>query len=86
MNEYEIDPMAWFGEREVKFTPPHFIVSKTPLTPEARSWIYRNLKGRFSFTTHSDQVHDTIFSLIPSDPCPAFELPEEALAYELKWA
>lgn len=85
MNEYNIDPITWFGMREVKFTPPHFVQTKTPLTPESRSWIYNSLRGRFSIS-YPDEIDNDMFSLISLSGCPAFELPEEALAYELKWA
>jgi hypothetical protein len=85
MNEYVIDPQTWFGEREVKFTPPHFVTTKTPMTPESRNWIYSNLRGRFSIT-YPTEVENDLFSLISLAGCPAFEDPKEALAYELKWA
>lgn len=85
MNEYQIDPNTWFGEREVKFTPSHFIFTRTPLTPESRSWIYSTLKGRFSIA-YPDEVDNDLFTIVTLAGCPAFELPEEAIAYELKWA
>jgi hypothetical protein len=85
MNEYEIDPQTWFGQREVKFTPPHFVATKTPLTPESRAWIYSNLRGRFS-VVYPDEVDHDLFSIVALAGCPAFENPQEALVYELKWA
>lgn len=87
MNEYEIDPYSWFGERELRFAPPHFIATKTPLTPESKQWILTHLKGRFSIVFHDDEINDNdLFSLINLAGSPAFEIPQEAVIYELKWA
>jgi hypothetical protein len=87
MNEYEIDPAAWFGERELKFTPPHFIATKTPLTPESKQWILTYLKGRFSLVYQDEGIDDiNLFSLVNLAGSPAFEIPQEAIIYELKWA
>jgi hypothetical protein len=85
MNEYTIDPQTWFGERELKFTPPHFVRTKTSLTTESKAWIFSALKGRFSIA-YPDEISNDLCSVIALAGCPAFEMPEEALAYELKWA
>lgn len=86
MDEYVTDPFSWFGEREVSFTPPHFVPTKTPITPESRAWIFSTLKGRFSIVYGDDTNADDIVAIIWMAGCPAFEFPQEALAYELKWA
>ena len=84
MTEYQIDPIAWFTERELKYTPKHFVVSKTPLTNESKIWILNKLKGRFSVTYVDDSVDD--FLVFYSMGNPAFEDPKEAIFYELTWS
>jgi hypothetical protein len=85
MNEYDIDPISWFSRRELQFTPPHFVVTQTTITTESKAWILSTLKGRFSIV-FLDEVSDDYFSIVSISGCPAFENPQEALAYELKWA
>jgi hypothetical protein len=84
MTEYQIDPVTWFSERELKHTPKHFIVSKTPLTPQGKMWILTKLKGRFSVTFSENDFED--FFLINMMGNPAFEDPKEAVFYELTWS
>jgi hypothetical protein len=85
MNEYEIDPYSWFGNRELSFTPPHFTITKTPITPVAKAWIFSTLKGRFSIVFLNNTQND-LFDMLDLAGCPAFEFAHEAVAYELKWA
>jgi hypothetical protein len=84
MTEYQIDPVSWFSERELKNTPKHFIVSKTHLTTESKIWILTKLKGRFSIVIQENDLDDfLVFSLSGN---PAFEDPKEAILYELRWS
>lgn len=84
MTEFQIDPTSWFSERELKYTPKHFIVSNTPLTNESKIWILNKLKGRFSVTFTEDAMDD--FLIFHSMGNPAFEDPKEAIFYELTWS
>jgi hypothetical protein len=84
MTEYQIDPIGWFSEREIKHTPKHFVVSRTPLTNEGKIWILNKLKGRFSITHVDDDKDD--FLVFYSMGTPAFEDPKEAIFYELTWS
>jgi hypothetical protein len=84
MIEFQIDPTSWFSERELKYTPKHFIVSNTPLTPERKIWILNKLKGRFSITFTENSIDD--FLVFHATGNPAFEDPKEAIFYELTWS
>lgn len=83
MIEYQLDPITWFSERELTYTPKHFIVTTHPCTEESKQWVLDKLSGRFSITYPS--VSNTIFELI-TPSCIAFEDPQEAVFYELKWS
>ena len=83
MIEYQLDPITWFSERELTYTPKHFIVTSHPCTLESKQWVLDKLSGRFSITYPS--VSNTIFELI-TPSCIAFEDPQEAVFYELKWS
>jgi hypothetical protein len=84
MTEYQIDPASWFTERELKYTPKHFVVSTTPLTVDSKIWILNKLKGRFSVAFAEDSTDDVlVFQLMGK---PAFEDPKEATFYELTWS
>jgi hypothetical protein len=86
VSEYYIDPITWFSEREIKYTPKHFVVSTTSLTPESKNWILKNLNGRFS-VVHWGEQNQTVGIFIDSlYGRPAFEDPKEALLYELTWS
>jgi hypothetical protein len=84
MTEFQIDPTSWFTERELKYTPKHFVVSNTPLTVDSKIWILNKLKGRFSITLTEDTIDD--FLVFHSMGNPAFEDPKEAIFYELTWS
>jgi len=75
----EIDPVAWFSDREVYFKPPHFVMTNTHLTEESKFWILKNLKGRFSLIENDYVTRTKKF-------VPAFEDPQEAILYELAWS
>lgn len=80
-SNYSVDVFTWYAEREVSHAPCHFVVTNTPVTNESKKWVLDNLKGRFSILTsyHFLQFEDNL-GLI------AFEDPEEATFYELKWS
>jgi hypothetical protein len=83
MIEYQLDPITWFSERELTYTPKHFVVTSHPCTEESKQWVLDKLSGRFSITYPS--VSNTIYELI-TPSCIAFEDPQEAVFYELKWS
>jgi hypothetical protein len=83
MTEYKIDPYIWFGKRQVDFCPKHFISASTPLTIDSKQWVLDKLSGRFS-VTYPIVSSSLIELMTPS--CIAFEDPQEAVFYELKWS
>lgn len=74
----DINLNTWFMERELEFTPKHFVASKTPVTDQSKIWILEKLSGRFSMKTNSSGGYFGAYF-------PAFEDPKEALFYELTW-
>ena len=83
MIEYQLDPITWFSERELTHTPKHFVVTSHPCTEESKQWVLDKLSGRFSVTYPI--VSNSIIELI-TPSCIAFEDPQEAVFYELKWS
>jgi hypothetical protein len=81
--DYKLDPITWFTDRELSYTPKHFIVTSHPCTSESKQWVLDKLSGRFSVTYPI--VSNNILELI-SPSCIAFEDPQEAIFYELKWS
>lgn len=83
MIEYQLDPLTWFRDRELSYTPKHFVVTKHEFTAESMQWVLDKLSGRFSVV----QIHedDSIFSMLNQGYL-AFEDPQEAIFYELKWS
>lgn len=81
--EYKLDPMIWFGKRELPYTPPHFVVVRTPITNDSMSWILSNISGRFSIVKDQET---TIMTIMLDEGYPAFEDPKEAVLFELKWS
>ena len=79
MNEYSVDPLSWFTNREMQYTPKHFTVTSHPLTVESKQWVLDTLTGGFSIVYHSPT------SIIPNGNI-AFEDPKEAIFYELRWS
>jgi hypothetical protein len=84
MTEYNVDPLSWYSDRQLSFTPKHFTVANTVLTQESKIWILNVLKGRFSIVSKEDEI-DQLY-ILSFDGCPAFEDPAEAVAYELYWS
>jgi hypothetical protein len=81
--EYCLDPITWFSERELYYTPKHFTVTSHPCTPESKQWVLDKLSGRFSVTY--PKVSSNILEIL-TPSCIAFEDPQEALFYELRWS
>lgn len=84
----DIDPLVWFGEREVTPTPKHFIRTTTTITNESMMWIITKLKGRYSVDVYQDISSISGIGLVGNDfsKYPYFEDPAEAMIYELRWA
>jgi hypothetical protein len=80
-----INPQVWFGIRELTFTPKHFVITKTKLSSESKTWILNKLSGRFSLVQYSDDA-DHPFVVTGDTWFPAFEDPAEAVLYELYWS
>lgn len=82
MNDYNVDPIIWFTEREVEYPPKHFITATTPLTFESKQWVIDNFRGRFSITQNNMAFlfDNNNIGLI------SFEDPKEATMYELKFS
>lgn len=83
MIEYKLDPITWFSDRELHYTPKHFVVTSHPCTSESKQWVLDKLSGRFSVTY--PVVSSNIIELV-TPSCIAFEDPQEAVFYELKWS
>ena len=83
MIEFQLDPITWFSDRELSYTPKHFIVTSHPCTIESKQWVLDKLSGRFSVTYPT--ISTSIIELI-TPSCIAFEDPQEATFYELKWS
>ncbi len=84
-----INIQAWYNDRELKFTPIHFVVSKTALTTESKLWIINTLKGRYSILQGQqdiDMQKNPWMFISDLETVPAFEDPKEAVLYELTWA
>jgi hypothetical protein len=86
-----VNPLHWFSNREIEYTPKHFTLAKTPITEESKLWILNTLTGRFSIY-HSDESEQddilsiTVFVSYDTSGRPAFEDPTEAVFYELTWS
>ena len=87
MTEIEILPSNWYANRELTYTPKHFVISSTPLTSESKVWILNKLAGRFSVVKWSEETDDTLLSIFSEvEARPAFEDPKELVFYELTWS
>ena len=83
MIEYQLDPLTWFRNRELNYTPKHFVVTKHEFTTESRQWVLDKFSGRFSIVQVNND--NSMFSML-SNGCLAFEDRQEAIFYELKWS
>ena len=93
MTEYKIDPITWYSERQLSFTPAHFTISITPLSAESETWVFNKLSGRFSIVndlgpTLEDEITPSKISILEFmiQSYIAFEDPNEAILYELMWS
>jgi len=77
----EMDPLVWFGQRQVTPAPRHFTKTSTPATEEARVWVLTTLKGRFSLVATADPT-----TLVDWGKYYYFEDSAEAMLYELRWS
>ena len=85
--KYEINPLQYFLKRELSFVPKHFVAAKTVLTNDSYHWILSNLSGRFAIETKaSDSSDELVLSFMTTNTVPAFEDPQEAVLYELRWS
>jgi hypothetical protein len=77
----EINPLVWFGNRELSFIPKHFIKAPTSMTAESLFWVRSKLSGRFSFQPDYDEA------VIFSDTNKIyFEDSADVMFYELRWS
>ena len=83
MIEFQLDPITWFSDRELHYTPKHFVVTSHPCTSESKQWVLDKLSGRFSIAYPT--VSSSLIELM-TPSCIAFEDPQEAVFYELKWS
>lgn len=81
---YEINPLQYFVNRELSFVPKHFVITKTVLTNDSYHWILNNLYGRFAIEIK--QTEDLYITFVTNETVPAFEDPQEAVLYELRWS
>ena len=86
MIDYQLDPLTWFSERELLYTPKHFIITKHEFTLESKQWVLDKLSGRFSVAPYNDEHVEDSFLMLFTTGHLAFEDPQEALFYELKWS
>jgi hypothetical protein len=84
--EYTLDPQTWYSQRELEFTPAHFVQATTRLTEVSKQWVLDKLKGRFVVITTDDTYFLTFMTDGHSLGKIAFEDPQEAIFYELTWS
>lgn len=79
------NPQIWFGERELKHIPPHFVRCNTPSSQESLVWVRTVLEGRFALSSAIES--NTILLKNPYlSHTIYFEDPAEAMMYELRWS
>lgn len=79
-----INPVKWFGKREIDHIPPHFIKCSTPITSsEMQVWVLTKLSGRHTTSIGSTEMGAFVST---NDAFIYFEDPSEAMLYELRWA
>lgn len=80
----DLNLYTYFGNRELPFTPGHFVVASTPFTPESKNWVIESLTGRFSIVLGPDPAFEDFITY--ERDYPAFEDSKEAVFYELTWS
>lgn len=78
----ELNPIAWFGKREVSVVPRHFVKVPTPKTDESYEWVLVNLHGRFGISSDT-KSNDAYLDFLQYF---YFEDSAEAMMYELRWS
>lgn len=76
----DINLYTWFTDRELDFTPEHFVETTTPISDNSKIWILEKLTGRFSIGPGQETRAGFLLDLVPY-----FEDPKEAVFYELTW-
>jgi len=66
----------------VNYVPAHFVIATPSATEENLLWVYKSTKGRFAFVAHALPLMDVY---IYDTDSYAFEDPQEAILYELRW-
>lgn len=80
-----VNPLLWFGEREVKSTPPHFTKCPTPLSEKSKTWVMSKTQSRYSIVLGNDGSEDPL-AIFTDAYFVYFEDPKEATLYELRWS
>lgn len=78
-----VNPLLWYGTRELKLTPPHFVKCSAPLTGTSLEWVITKLQGRY---TKDDAWDDDSELFFVDTQYISFEDPAEAMLYELRWS
>jgi len=79
----EVNPLIWYGFRQLDPAPPHFLKSSTPATNDSIFWVRTKLSGRFAVQAAPYTNLEIIFDL---HPYVYFEDPKELMLYELRWS
>lgn len=83
MEDHQLDPLLWYGQRKLDFEPAHFVRARTAITKKSSLWITDSLRGRYTLlpkNSEDDMMID------PLNYIPSFEDPSEAVFYELTWS
>ena len=80
-----VNPMLWYGERELQHIPPHFTKATTPVTYESLFWVMTKCQGRYSITSAEENENDIMFLFVLTQNI-YFEDSAEAMLYELRWS
>jgi len=89
VSKISLNVCTWQMERELNYLPSHFVVSKTPITHESKQWILESLNGRFCVVSSNEIEYFTSslnLNMLMPTIYPAFEDPQEAVFYELKFS
>ena len=78
----KIDPLLWYGTRELSVVPPHFIKCPSAVTSEGKYWIQNNASGRYAFA----RIPTTVQYVLDRDEAVWFENNQDAVMYELFWS
>ena len=78
----ELNPLLWYSILELDYQPDHFVISKIPITDEAKEWVKTKITGRYSFVPSNFNDDEIVFT---KTICVAFEDPKDAVLFELTW-